>query len=368
MLRTAIIGYGAIAVSHVTDIRFFSADSPLRCEDDPVVELVAACDLREEARRKFEAETGGQAFETMEEMLDRVRPDYVHVCTCADAHVGPVLACAQRGIHVLCEKPMATEPAECDTMIAACERAGVQFVISHQRRTDPLHWYGKHLVREGLIGDLQFITGGAGPRRGGKELHNIGSHLLDAVGIFGGPAQWVWGFCSIEGRPCTVEDREPGDRGSGWVLGERVDVSVGYAGAVTSHFRFGPDGTGFFWLLRGTGGCLAMFERELWHTEAPEPSPTRAWRRVEPEAIAVTTDSGYANPPGWVETAQALPPYPRVFMMREMFQRMQSGGDHTSSGRIGSQPLEIIQGTFLSHLSGERVSLPAAQRHSPLVS
>lgn len=366
MIRTAIVGYGAIAGSHLMDIRFFRPDNPLRAEDDPVVELVAGCDVRQEARRKFEADNGVPAYDTVEEMLERARPDYVHICTCADAHVAPVLACAQRGVHVLCEKPMATEPAECDTMIAACQQAGVHFVISHQRRSDPVHWYARRLVRDGLIGDLRFITGGAGPRRGGNELHNIGSHLLDAVGIFAGPAQWVSAFCSIAGRPCTVEDREPGDRGAGWVIGERVDVTVGYDDAVTSHFRFAPDGTGFFWLLRGTRGCLAMLDLQLWFTDRLEESPTRTWRPVELEAVPVATDSGYVNPPDWLSIIRALPPHPRVFMMRELFQRMRSGGEHTSCGRIASQPVEIIQGTFLSHLRGERISLPAAERHTPL--
>ena len=367
MLRTAIIGYGAVAKSHLRDIQFFREDNLLRSQDDPVVEPVAGCDIRPEALEEFREDTGVTAlYEDFSEMLNKEQLDYVHIATCADVRVEPVLACAQRGVHILCEKPMATEPAECDAMTRACDEAGVQLVISHQRRSDPLHWYARKLLDDGMIGQLRYITGDGKPRRGGGELHNIGTHLIDAIGIFGGDAEWVSAYCSVDGRPCTVADREPGDRGAGWVIGDRVDLTIGYKSGVQASLQFNEDPGEFFWMLWGTEGRMALFSGSLWRCADPVATPTDDWELLELPAEPVRTDSGYVNPPDWLAIQQEYGSNPRVFMMREMFQRMESGGEHTSSGRVGAVPMEVIQATFVSHLNAERVSLPVAERHSVL--
>ena len=367
MLRTAVVGYGGVARSHLQDIRFFRQDNPLRGEDDPVVELVAGCDTMPEALERFRQDTGvDRLYRDCEKMLDSEDLDFIHVATCAEAHVGPVVAAAQRGVHVLCEKPMAVDAAGCDEMIAACREAGVQLVISHQRRSDPLHWYARRLVEEGRIGELRYVTGTGKSRRGGNELHNIGSHLLDAVGIYGGEPQWVWAVCSTAGRPSTLEDREPGDRGAGWVLGDRVDLTVGYSSGVQASLRFSEDPSELHWVLWGTEGRMGMFSNVLWHCDDPVPRPRSEWAPVEVPEVPVVTASGYVNPPDWQRIRREMGAFPRVFMMREMFQRMETGGEHTSSGRVGAVPIEVSQAAFVSHLQGVRVTLPLRERKSPL--
>jgi predicted dehydrogenase len=367
MIRAALVGYGTIAGRHVQDLGFFSLGNPLRAEEDPLVELVACCARRAETLERFQQETGvGAMYHDLERMLDAEAPDYLHVVTPADFHLTPVLAAARRGVHVLCEKPMAVDCVECDTMNAAAAEAGIQLVISHQRRSDPLHWYAHQLVAEGLIGEPRTITGGAKPRRGGQELHNNGCHLLDAIGIFGGEAAWVSAYCSEDGRPCTLEDRDPGDRDCGWVMGERVDLHVQYTGGMQAWVRFSPDPCEFHWVLGGTEGRLALLGPSLWHSRAAFPAPAETWEPVTPPAAEVTTGSGYVNPPDWVTIREQRGIYPRIFMLRELFQRMDGGGEHTSSGRIGAAPIEIMQAAFASHLTGARVPLPLAERRSPL--
>lgn len=367
MLRTAIVGYGGVARSHVTDLEFFAADNPLRGPADPIVEIVACCDVSPAALEAFRERTGANAlYADVDTMLQDVHPDFVCIATCADAHVQPVLAAARHGVHVLCEKPLATECAECDEMIRACDQAGVQFVVSHQRRSDPVHWYARKLVDEGRIGTLRYIRGGAKSRRGGNELHNIGSHLTDAIGIFGGDIDWVSAYCSVDGRACTREDREPGDRGAGWVLGDRVDTWIGYRSGVQASLQFNEDPGGFHWVLWGTEGRLAMFGSELWYSPQCEMGAGETWEPVAMPAEEVRTNSGFVNPPDHAALAAKFGPYSRVPMLRELFQRMERGGEHTSSGRVGAVPIEVMQATFVSHLTSSRVPLPLKDRKSPL--
>ena len=111
-MRFAIIGIGNIAPIHAAAIRGV-----------PDAELVAVATRQEDRGRAFTAEHGGTWYADYRELLAQARPDVVAICTPHDLHAPMTLAAAQAGAHVLCEKPMARNTAECDAMIAACERA-----------------------------------------------------------------------------------------------------------------------------------------------------------------------------------------------------------------------------------------------------
>ncbi len=372
-LRVGFIGYGGVARSHVNDFEFFREDNELRQPEDPLCEIVALADPSEEARANFRERTGVAAlYSDYEQMLDREQLDLVTITTRADVRVGPVTAAAARGVHVLCEKPMACDVAECDQMVEVCQRAGVQLVISHQRRSDPYHWQARRMLDEGLIGRLRLVRGSCKSVRAGPQLHNIGSHLFDAVGIFAGPAQWVHGYCTIEGRECTREDAEPGDRGAGLVLGEYISVQVGYESGAQLELQVGEHPGVFGWELIGDQGRLALYhpQQQIYHypheTWAPDSNPGD-WRPVERRREPITTDSGWVIGDDWVDLEAQVGRFTRVFMLREMFHRMAHGGEHTSSGRVGRRAQELIQATFVSHLAKARAYLPLPERRSPLL-
>lgn len=371
-LRVGFIGYGGVARSHADDFEFFDPEKGARPPSDPEARVVAGCDIRAEAREAFRERTGVTAlYDDYEEMLEREGLDLVTITTCADVRVGPTLAAARRGVHVLCEKPMGCDVAECDEMVEACEAAGVQLVISHQRRCDPYHWQARRLVDQGLIGQPRLIRAATKQVRGGPQLHNIGTHLLDAMGILVGEPRWVHGRCEIDGRDCAAEDAEPGDRGAGLVLGEYCTVQIRYENGVEGFLESGERAPGFGWELLGDEGILAFHgpQTTLYHYpgSACVPGPDAAqWRSVEMDLAGLATDSGYE----FGEDAQAIREErglgTRVFMLRELFQRMQAGGEHTSCGRVGRIPMEIIQATFVSHLGGSRVYWPLEERRGPL--
>ena len=145
-----------------------------------------------------------------------------------------------------------------------------------------------------------------------------------------------------------------------------MDLTIGYDSGVRANLKFSDDPSEFHWILYGTQGRLALFGPSLWHCPNPAPSPTDTWTPVEPPAAPIATDSGYVNPADWPAIRQQRGIYPRVFMMRELFQRMQTGGQHTSSGHVGAIPIEIMQATFLSHLTATKVTMPLPHRASPL--
>jgi predicted dehydrogenase len=73
-------------------------------------------------------------------------------------HAEQSMACLQKGLHVLCEKPMAIEMADAARMIDAAERAGKVLQISLQMRCTPIYEKVLELVRAGEIGSLQFVS------------------------------------------------------------------------------------------------------------------------------------------------------------------------------------------------------------------
>ena len=66
---------------------------------------------------------------TLESMLSRSDVDALLVASPHQAHAEQVLAAADRGKHVLVEKPMGTNVADCDAMIGACDAAGVTLSV-----------------------------------------------------------------------------------------------------------------------------------------------------------------------------------------------------------------------------------------------
>ena len=63
--------------------------------------------------------------------------DAVYVATPVRLHAEQTIAAAEAGKHVLCEKPMAMNVAECDRMIAACRAHGVRLGIAYYRHFYP---------------------------------------------------------------------------------------------------------------------------------------------------------------------------------------------------------------------------------------
>ena len=72
-------------------------------------------------------------------MYDVVSPDAVVIATPNSIHAAPTIAALERGIHVLCEKPMATTWAECQAVVAAARRSGaVLLCLPYEGHPGPL--------------------------------------------------------------------------------------------------------------------------------------------------------------------------------------------------------------------------------------
>ena len=114
MLNLALVGTGQVSERFLrqaqrrTDVRF-----------------VATCARRLASAEAKAREHGiGLWYDEYLKMFDEVRPDGVVVATPNSLHAAPAIAALERGVHVLCEKPMATSLTDCQAMVDAAEKSG----------------------------------------------------------------------------------------------------------------------------------------------------------------------------------------------------------------------------------------------------
>ncbi len=101
----------------------------------PEATIVAACDTDLAKARQ----SAPLAFDDLERMLDEVRPDFLDIATRPELHLPMLRIAAERGIPVICQKPMAPSWADCLEMVRVAERAGIPFMIHENWRWQP--WY-----------------------------------------------------------------------------------------------------------------------------------------------------------------------------------------------------------------------------------
>jgi 1,5-anhydro-D-fructose reductase (1,5-anhydro-D-mannitol-forming) len=78
--------------------------------------------------------------------------DAVYVATTNERHRAETIAAAKAGIHVLCEKPLATSLADARAMVDACSKAGVVLATNHHLRNSAVHGAMRDLITAGRIG------------------------------------------------------------------------------------------------------------------------------------------------------------------------------------------------------------------------
>jgi predicted dehydrogenase len=89
-----------------------------------------------------------------DELLERADIDAVLISVPHYLHAPLTIRAAQRGKHVMVEKPMATSVAEADQMIAACQEAGVKLSVIYCQRYLPYVQRAKSLIDQGVLGKV----------------------------------------------------------------------------------------------------------------------------------------------------------------------------------------------------------------------
>jgi predicted dehydrogenase len=142
MVKVGLVGLGFMGGTHA------------QCHAAiPNAQLAAVCDVEEDRCTKFAETYDATPYASLEEML-KSDIDAVDICLPTYLHKEAVVKAAAAGKHILCEKPMAMTGAECDEMIAAVKKAGVQFMVGHVIRFWPEYTVIKKMLDSGKLGKV----------------------------------------------------------------------------------------------------------------------------------------------------------------------------------------------------------------------
>lgn len=147
MIRLGIIGTGGMANAHAKEFLKIKG-----------VQLVACCDIAPGRATDFGAKYGIEAAYTdYRDMLARERLDAVTNVTIDAAHAETSLACIRKGLHILCEKPLATSLADAKRMAAAAAKAGVINMVNFSYRNSCALQQAAKEIRRGKIGRVMHV-------------------------------------------------------------------------------------------------------------------------------------------------------------------------------------------------------------------
>lgn len=170
----------------------------------PEVTPAVVVDLNEERARQFAEKQGFPHYTTrLQDLFASV--DLAIVALPNGAHASISCELLSNGVHVLCEKPMARNVAECRAMIQAAERGGTQLCVGHNRRFRTNAMLAKRLMEKGVVGEVTRIEAEEGStadwdrspayfdpaQAGGGALIDVGIHSIDLIRWWAGEFQGV---------------------------------------------------------------------------------------------------------------------------------------------------------------------------------
>jgi predicted dehydrogenase len=147
LLQVAIVGAGEIARVHA---RAYGAQ-PERCQ------LIGVADIAMSRAEALAAEFGCQAYPDMVTMLDRIQPDAVSVCTPPAVHLQCTRAVIERGIPVLCEKPLSHNLRTAQEIATSAQRRRVLLMTAFCHRYHGPMMQLKKMIEAGRLGQILYF-------------------------------------------------------------------------------------------------------------------------------------------------------------------------------------------------------------------
>lgn len=133
-LRGGIIGTGTMGGIHAK-----------LASESGKVEIVAIFDVVFSRAEAFAEKYGAKPFGNLQDMLD-YGVDIVYIAVPNNFHAGLVISCLDHGVHVFCEKPLATSVEDAKKIQEAVARSGKRLFVGHNRRFAPVYAAAKEAV------------------------------------------------------------------------------------------------------------------------------------------------------------------------------------------------------------------------------
>ncbi len=350
-MRTGIVGCGGIARIHAQALA-----------ELPESEFVACCDIDEGRARALAAQHHvPHVFTDVQALVRSGLVEAICVCTPHPTHAAVVVAAAEAGVHVLCEKPLAIDLDDADRMIEAADRAGIKLGGIFQRRFWPAAQRIRRAIDDGKLGRLTMgecqarlardrayfardAWRGKWATEGGGALMNQAVHAIDLFQWYMGPITEIYGkYATLQhGAYIDVED----------TVVATVVCANGALGFIQAATTVKPD-LGFKVAVHGDSNAyVSVWEQpeiteginDLWTVEGEQ-------SHIDPFAVervaALAGDTDRAGFSGF-----------HHLQIQEFLQAVGAGRDPAVTGAEARKALEIILAIYHSSRTGQPVRLP----------
>lgn len=332
VVRIGLVGAGRIAGAYVEALPMLNS-----------IEVVGVADVDLAAAKTLAERLDCRAFASPTALAETVSPEAVIICTPPNSHAEVSFEFLQRGVHVMCEKPLALSVSDALGMLREAQSRGAILTMASKFRYVDDVVRARSILSSGVLGDIILLENTFAsrvemgqrwnshlPTSGGGVLIDNGTHSVDLVRFFLGPIAEVMAVegkraqdlavedtaqlfvRAIDGARATVDLSWSIDKERDWYLeiyGSEGTIQVGWR---TSRYR---QRTSSDWVhfgssydkIQGIGSQLTNFVNAIVHREPLRITAIDAVASVEVMEAAYRSLS---HQPSWikVESSSLLAP------------------------------------------------------------
>lgn len=325
----------------------FHAEAWQRME---IANIVAICDHDPVKANKIAQAYGiSKVYTDAENMLSKERPDFVDIVTPPKSHLSLISMAAEKGVHVICQKPLADTFEEVQEIVSVLRDKDTRFMVHENWRFQPWYREIKALKEEGLLGDKIFHlafrmrTGDGWGRDVYLDrqpyfremprllIHETGVHFVDTFRYLEGEIAEVYAQLRTLNPSIKGED-------SGLVLFNFTSGATGVfdASRYNEPYHSNPRFTFGQMLMEGDAGSVQLDnEGQLWI----KPLGKNPYKHpFEPSLKGVSGDSVYA-------------------CLHHFALNLTKGGEFETGIKDYVKTLKVVEAIYLSNMEGRKVSL-----------
>jgi UDP-N-acetyl-2-amino-2-deoxyglucuronate dehydrogenase len=336
--RIALIGCGRISKNHFEAIDQIDG-----------LELVAVCDSDSARAEQAGKQWGVPHYTSYEKMLKESKADIITIATPSGLHAEQGIEAANAGKHVVMEKPMAISLTGADSLVHACDKAGVQLFVVKQNRLNPPVQLLKSAVDRNRFGRIYMASCTVhwarpqeyydqAPWRGtwefdGGAFMNQASHYVDLIQWLMGPVESVMAKTATLARRIETED-------SGIAILKFRSGALGSIEVTMLAYPRNLEGSITILGEKGSAriGGTAVNKIELWQfAEYDDDDKKVAEADTSPPNVYGLGHQGY---------------------YRNVLAVLRGEAKADTDGRAGRKSLELILGIYESAKTGREVPLP----------
>lgn len=250
MIRIGMIGTGGISNVH---LRYLSN------QDD--VEIAALCDIDEIALQKRHRQYGGRTYTDFREMLEKEELTGVYLCTPPEVREEPLLACAEHGLPVFCEKPVERTVQKAEQVAAELAKRNARVQVGYpfrsmdtiRRLRDEIAADTIHLVQSSYLCDVSLRMSLPAwfydKSRSGGGLVDQATHNLDLLRYLFGEVTEVKGYAMNPVNP----------KKEGYTIDETISLTMKFdSGVLGSHIHS--------WIAHGWQNTMYLSGEKAYYT------------------------------------------------------------------------------------------------------